>query len=422
MWREFVSPEPDPREVGRIARRFRESNYEIKAGLRELLLSPAFWAKENRAVLVKSPVDLVVGTLRQLEFQTGDPLPFTFTLRQLGQDLFAPPNVKGWPGGEGWINSTTLLARKQFLERLFRGQEFMERMRPADGVQARYEDAPMAMRRVARLREEFGKGGNRMGEEGRMRMMRALESIRFDSGAYDKLLILVELKGGNDGLNTVVPYADTEYYRLRPRIAIRRDEVLQLDDRAGLHTKVESDIAQAAYRLGQAQYAFRTEFPRNEFGNSIRTASQVVDSGAGMAALRLTLNGFDTHQNQPGAQANLLGQLAEGLAALKSALIELNRWDRALILTYAEFGRRPKENQSNGTDHGTANVHFALGGQVKGGLYGAPPQLARLDGSGNLPFAVDFRSLYATVLERWWSVPAAPVLGGRFHMMSFIKT
>lgn len=358
------------------------------------------------------------------------------------------------------------------------------------------------------------------------------------TGAYDKLLILVELKGGNDGLNTVVPYADAEYYRLRPRIAIKREEVLQLDERTGLNPalqpllalwqsrelaviqglgypdanlshfrsieiwdtaskseeylhegwlarafalspapasfaadgvivgsaelgplagsgvraialsnpeqflrqaklaapgtsarnealqhimKVESDVAQAALKLGNAQYAFRTEFPKNEFGNTVKTACQVIAAGGGVAAVRLTLSGFDTHQNQPGVQANLHKQLAEGLLALKAALLELNRWDKSLIVTYAEFGRRPKENQSNGTDHGTANAHFVIGGAVRGGLYGAAPPLTRLDGNGNLPFAVDFRSLYATILERHWGLPSAGVLGGRFEMLPILK-
>ena len=100
---------------------------------------------------------------------------------------------------------------------------------------------------------------------------------------------------------------------------------------------------------------------------------------------------------------------------------ELDRWERTLILTYAEFGRRPQENQSNGTDHGTANVHFALGGRVRGGLYGAPPALDRLDGNGNLPFAVDFRSLYATALARWWGIDPAPVLNGRFETLPILK-
>ncbi len=187
LWREFISAEPEPKEVARIAKRFRDSRYDIKSTLRELLLSSAFWAEGNRAALVKSPVDLVVGTLHEFGFQTGDPLPFAFTVRQLGQDLFAPPNVKGWPGGEDWINTTTLLARKQFLERLFRGQEFMETMRPADGMQARYEDAaPAWKKRVAALKEEFGKGGARMGDEGRQRLMHALQDIRFDADAWLK--------------------------------------------------------------------------------------------------------------------------------------------------------------------------------------------------------------------------------------------
>ncbi len=171
LWKEFVSPQPVAGEVSRIARRFRDSGYEIRTALRELFLSEAFWAAENRAALVKSPVDLVVGTLRQFGFETGDPLPFVFALRQLGQDLFGPPNVKGWPGGEAWINSSTLMARKQFLERLFRGQELQERARSADAAPARAE-------RVA-LR-----GGGRQGEEGRERMMRAMEAVRFDSGAW----------------------------------------------------------------------------------------------------------------------------------------------------------------------------------------------------------------------------------------------
>ena len=176
LWREFVSPQPDVKTVGRIAQRFRDSGYEIRVALRELLLSDAFWAPEQRATLVKSPVDLVVGTLRQFGFETGDPLPFVFTLRQLGQDLFGPPNVKGWPGGEAWINSSTLLARKQFIERLLRGQEGMERLRTAGASDAQIE-------RVV-LRAQSSAGGKRMNEEARERVMRAMVAIRFDSADW----------------------------------------------------------------------------------------------------------------------------------------------------------------------------------------------------------------------------------------------
>jgi uncharacterized protein (DUF1800 family) len=123
LWRELVSPQPDAAEVRRVAAAFRGSGYSIRGALRELLLSPHFWAPENRSALVKSPVDLVAGTMRQFGVGASDPLPFVFLLRYLGQDLFAPPNVKGWPGGEAWINSSTLLARKQFVERVMRVDE-----------------------------------------------------------------------------------------------------------------------------------------------------------------------------------------------------------------------------------------------------------------------------------------------------------
>ena len=130
--------------------------------------------------------------------------------------------------------------------------------------------------------------------------------------------------------------------------------------------------------------------------------------------MRVTLSGFDTHSGQAATQARLLGELAGGLVALKAALDELGRWNDTLVLTYAEFGRRPKENLSNGTDHGTANVHFALGGRVAGGLYGEQPSLERLSGDGNTGYAIDFRSVYATVLDRWWgvAVDAARSAGG----------
>jgi len=133
LWRDFVSPEPDAAGVKKLAVDWRAANYEIKPLLREMLLSDAFWASQNRGVLVKSPVDLVIGSLRQFRFSVEDPAPFAVILRQLGQDLFNPPNVKGWSGGEAWLNTTTLLARKGFLNRLFRADEMVK---PAVGATA----------------------------------------------------------------------------------------------------------------------------------------------------------------------------------------------------------------------------------------------------------------------------------------------
>ena len=178
---------------------------------------------------------------------------------------------------------------------------------------------------------------------------------------------------------------------------------------------------QAAANLN-GEHVFATEFPRTPFGNATRTAAQVIANQAGVAAVKLSLNGFDTHSNQPATHARLLKDLADGLTALRAALIELGRWNSTLLMTYAEFGRRPRENLSNGTDHGTANAHFLLGGRVKGGLFGSPPELNRLDGNGNLPFAVDFRDVYATVLESWWGADSKRALNGRFRPLDLLKS
>jgi uncharacterized protein (DUF1800 family) len=123
LWLELVSPTPDEAQVKKLAEVFRQSNYEIRALLGAMLTSDAFFAEDNRASLIKSPVDLVVGTLRQFKFEVHDAAPFTVLVRQMGQDLFQPPNVRGWPGGEVWINTNSLLHRKSFLNRLFRENE-----------------------------------------------------------------------------------------------------------------------------------------------------------------------------------------------------------------------------------------------------------------------------------------------------------
>lgn len=241
---------------------------------------------------------------------------------------------------------------------------------------------------------------------------------------YANLLVLVELKGGNDGLNSVVPYADAAYYELRPRLAIPREQVLQLDQGTGLNPALEPLMP--LWKKGELAIVQSVGYPdanlsHSPFGNAIRTAAQVAASRAGVAAVKVSLGGFDTHSNQPGQHARLLKELAEGLVTLRAALLEIGRWDSALVMTYAEFGRRPRENLSRGTDHGTANAHFVLGGRVRGGLYGREPGLSRLDGNGNMPFAVDFRDLYATVLERWWGVDSARALNDRFAPVGLLR-
>ncbi len=164
LWREFVSPTPHEKEVARIAAEFRKSGYDIRVPVRLLLVSDAFFAASNRASLVKSPIDLLVGTLRQFRFEVDDAYPFVVMSRQLGQDLMAPPNVKGWAGGEQWINAGTLLTRRQILERLFRLVE-----PPAAG----------AMMAASNNQRSVGAAPN---QENRFR--RAMQNVWFDEAAF----------------------------------------------------------------------------------------------------------------------------------------------------------------------------------------------------------------------------------------------
>ncbi|CAN5861913.1 DUF1501 domain-containing protein [soil metagenome] len=342
-----------------------------------------------------------------------------------------------------------------------------------------------------------------------------------------RILLLVELKGGNDGLNTVIPYADAKYRELRPGIGVARDHTIQLDERVGLHGKLEPlmeswkagdfaivqgvgypypnrshfrsieiwDTASASSQtlsegwiaqafqgaslpkgvgvdsividtnalpstgpelrtivmqdaenfLRQAQalkgdalkdgpgttgnpalrhlLAVRGEinaaakglsdklraapapgeaYPQ-EFllGRQFDLATRVLTARVPVVAIKTALGGFDTHANQAQTHERLLASLATNLATLRRNLIAANLWNDVVVMTYSEFGRRARQNASGGTDHGTAAPLFVMGGGVKGGLHGAQPPLAELQ-DGDLRYAVDFRSVFATVAQGCW--------------------
>ncbi len=182
LWREFVSPDPDAAQVQRVADAFRASGYDIKVALRELLMTPAFWAPQSRATLVKSPVEMIVGTLKAFNVQYSDPTPFAIKAAQLGQNLLAPPNVKGWPGGDAWINSNTLLGRKQFLDQLFRSTEMKA---PA---QAQKPAVVMASMREALKQggavQGLGQALKGMGQEGRFKLAQSQTMVSFNAATW----------------------------------------------------------------------------------------------------------------------------------------------------------------------------------------------------------------------------------------------
>ena len=349
---------------------------------------------------------------------------------------------------------------------------------------------------------------------------------------WDRILVLVELNGGNDGLNTIVPYTDPTYYRLRPSLAIARDSILQLSPTLGLNPMMEplmtvwdddelaivqgvgypgpnrshfrsieiwetaseaneyldmgwlarllsdasrpdsfaadsvvlgrgnlgalrgggltnivmrapeklirraralggtsttSDNTALAHLLGVQQNLYQAAealassqgrepswdkpFPRSPISRQLRGAAGIIAGDAVVPVLKLSHGSFDTHSNQRNNHDRLLAELAEGLSVFRAAMKQVGLWDRVLVMTYSEFGRRVAENGSRGTDHGTAAPHLLLGGKVKGGLYANAPSLSALTDS-DLRHSVDFRSLYATVARSWWQLPADSVSRG----------
>ena len=157
LWQEFISPVPDEMAVKRMAVIFKNSGYNITKLIKTMLTSDAFYAPENRAALVKSPVEFVIGTLKTFDIQAPNMRTFVIASALLGQNVFTPPNVKGWPGGDVWINSATLLGRKQLLDRLFTNEDRLDvAMRNIDEMAMRNGDQPPAGRE-ARMQRQLQK-------------------------------------------------------------------------------------------------------------------------------------------------------------------------------------------------------------------------------------------------------------------------
>ncbi|SPB16417.1 Twin-arginine translocation pathway signal sequence domain-containing protein [Caballeronia novacaledonica] len=262
-------------------------------------------------------------------------------------------------------------------------------------------------------------------------------------------LVIVDLDGGNDGLNTVIPIADPRYRALRPSLAISKNHALTLDERTALHPSLlplmdawranELAIVQGVgydapnrshYRSRQiwetASHA--NEYRADGWLDRLNAVTEVTTFKAagdalarGVNVIRVALYGFDTHENQGRRHAACLARLAEGLASLRASLVASGAWDRALVMTRSEFGRAARENAAGGTEHGAASAHFVMGGGVRGGLFGMPPRLDRLDADGGLPVGIDFRRLYATVLDACWKTDSASILGTRFEPLPILR-
>ncbi|MFN8633497.1 MAG: DUF1501 domain-containing protein [Chloroflexota bacterium] len=168
------------------------------------------------------------------------------------------------------------------------------------------------------------------------------------------------------------------------------------------------------------KYQPSVPYPQSPFGKALQNVAQMIAANLGTRVFYVSMGGFDTHSNQKPVHANLLTQVSEGLAAFQKDLEQLGKADGVLTLGFSEFGRRVRENGSGGTDHGAAGPMFAIGSGVKSGLYGEAPSLTNLI-DGDLRYTVDFRSVYATVLESWFGMPSQQILGGTFERLGFLN-
>lgn len=373
--------------------------------------------------------------------------------------------------------------------------------------------------------------------------LKALEINPFSFN--NKKLVIIQLKGGNDGLNTIVPFRNDIYYKNRSAIALDKSTVLKLNDEIGFHPNLQplkklydkgflsiinnvgypnpnrshfrsTDIWQTAsnsneyiqtgwigryldttkskpysaievdeslslmlkgkYQNGLAVtdakrfynslrqpffnklfqyyndqhlsehnlgYLYNTmidakssskyihektatkssnaTYPKNLFGKQLKTIAQFINSGLETEVYYAALSGFDTHAGQKNRQAKLLDVYAESIDIFISDLQKNGTFKDTLILTFSEFGRRVQQNGSKGTDHGTANNIFILGKNLKkSGIYNELPNLQDLDANGDLKFTIDFREIYATILNKWLRVNDSEILNEKFSNLNFI--
>jgi uncharacterized protein (DUF1501 family) len=192
-------------------------------------------------------------------------------------------------------------------------------------------------------------------------------------------------------------------------------------DNAGYlrHTMMDALVTEKKFQTILADYHAGAEYPASPFANSLRNVAALIAAGVSTRVYYVSLSGFDTHINQVPQQTNLLRQLSEGLAAFQHDLETKKLDGQVLTMTFSEFGRRPSENQSKGTDHGTAAPLFVMGSRVKAGVHGKAPNLD-LERNQDLQFSTDFRAVYATMLDRWLACDATKILGKSYAPLGFV--
>ncbi|MBV9661843.1 MAG: DUF1501 domain-containing protein [Acidimicrobiales bacterium] len=193
-------------------------------------------------------------------------------------------------------------------------------------------------------------------------------------------------------------------------------------DRVGLAEDVATsgqDLLDLEVGLGRLAVSGQTQ--GTDLAGQLAIVAALINAGASTQLYQVSLTGFDNHATEKATHERLLSELDSAIANFFQAVSAHPAGRQVMLMTYSEFGRRPAENASGGTDHGTAAPLFVVGQGVHGGrFYGEEPSLTDLDANGNLKYNIDFRSVYATVLERVLGADSTPVLGGRFPTLGFV--
>jgi len=185
--------------------------------------------------------------------------------------------------------------------------------------------------------------------------------------------------------------------------------------RTALDAQLSSDKILAIAR----KYKSTVPYPQGQLAASLNIIARMIAGGLSTRVYYASQGGFDTHAGQINAHERLMGDFNDAIGAFVADLRQQGNFERVLLMTFSEFGRRVAENANGGTDHGAAAPMFVLGGAVKPGLFGKYPSLTDLD-HGDLKFSSDFRSVYGTVLDGWLKAPSQVVLGRKFPELAIV--
>lgn len=187
-------------------------------------------------------------------------------------------------------------------------------------------------------------------------------------------------------------------------------------------TASNANMASEEIRRIAAAHPSKAEYPNTSLGRNLRVIASLISGGLTTRIYFTEQGGYDTHFGQKPKHDKLMTELNDAVCAFMRDITDQKQAHRVLLMTTSEFGRRVKENGSEGTDHGAAAASFFFGAGVKAGIHGQHPSLTDLQGGGggSLKHTCDFRSLYATVLERWMNIPSEPVLGEQYPLIPFL--